>query len=249
MSNSVFRFKRFAVEQSGAAMKVGTDGVLLGAWARVEPSQKCFLDIGAGTGVIALMLAQRASDITAAGVSVDAVEVDEGSARQAGENFAASPWRNMVKVYGMSVQEFCREHAGERYDHIVSNPPWFVSSLRSPDGGRTRARHTDALPYADLLGSAAVMLADGGRFSVVIPTDSEPLFMETAAAAGLGLSRRTAVFTLPGALPKRVLLELALRKDCPAEPSSDTLTVETGVHAGDYTEEYRRLTADFYLKF
>ena len=200
-------------------MKVGTDGVLLGAWARVEPSQKRFLDIGAGTGVIALMLAQRASDITAAGVSVDAVEVDEGSARQAEENVAASPWKDMVKVYGMSVQEFCRE------------------------------RHTDALPYADLLGSAAVMLADGGRLSVVIPTGSEPLFMETAAAAGLGLNRRTAVFTLPGALPKRVLLELALRKDCPAEPSSDTLTVETGAHAGDYTEEYRRLTADFYLKF
>ena len=149
----------------------------------------------------------------------------------------------------MSVQGFCREHAGERYDHIVSNPPWFVSSLRSPDGGRTRARHTDALPYADLLGSAAVKLADGGRLSVVIPTGSEPLSMETAAAAGLGLNRRTAVFTLPGALPKRVLLELALRKDCPAEPSSDTLTVETGAHAGDYTEEYRRLTADFYLKF
>lgn len=282
MANSWFRFKKFAVEQSGAAMKVGTDGVLLGAWARVVPGHIRWLDVGTGTGLIALMVAQRTEAAQAARVRVDAVEVDGASAAQALANVASSPWSDRIGVYHCGIQDFVpgaaamSEEAGRqgaagvagdsvgvatratdddagsrerRYHHIVSNPPWFVDSLRSPHAGRNTARHTDSLSYGELLACAARLLVPDGLFSVVLPADSAVRFLAEARAAGFGLNRRTAVSTLPAAAPKRVLLELAPAGSCAAVVEERSLTIETGEEAGCYTEEYRRLTGDFYLRF
>lgn len=293
MSNDRFRFKKFVVEQAGAAMKVGTDGVLLGAWARVLPRPARYLDIGTGTGVIALMLAQRTEEAGFAAESkVDAVELDGDSAVQAAANAAASPWAGMVGVYCCGIRDFVpgctaplaaargrevpqavsenafgvsripfgttvgeRAAAGGdplqalRYDQIVSNPPWFVDALRSPHAGRSRARHTDSLPYAELLECAVRLLAPEGIFSVVLPAENRTRFLELAHAAGLGPNRCTFVRTLAGAAPKRVLLELAFADRCSAAVAEDTLTIETGGAPGSYTEEYCRLTGGFYLRF
>ena len=283
MSNSWFRFKRFVVEQSDTAMKVGTDGVLLGAWARVLPGPARYLDIGTGTGVIALMLAQRTEDVPG-GATVDAVEVDGAGAVQAAANAASSPWSHAVRVYRCGIGIFrpgvseplwggrdaasvpdggeetaagdCSEEGESAsvppellYHHIVSNPPWFVDSLPSPHAGRRVARHADSLPYGELLQHAARLLAPEGLFSVVLPADSEERFLAGARVAGFGLNRRTRVFTLPGISPKRVLLEFAFAGSCGAMPVEDTLTIETGEGPGSYTDEYRRLTGDFYLRF
>lgn len=270
MSNSWFRFKRFTVEQHGAAMKVGTDGVLLGAWARIVPTHSRYLDIGTGTGLIALMLAQRVTEQFAEGEarrvvrSIDAVEVDADGAQQAAANVAASPWSDFVQVYHSEIQCFRTDSAEEKpesqclrtdsaeepalYDHIVSNPPWFVDSLESPHAARTAARHAGSLSYGDLLDSVKRLLSAEGIFSVVLPADSEKLFVAQAAERGFGLRRRTAICSLPETPPKRVLLELARAGVCEAAVEQEQLTIETGV-SGCYTEQYRALTQAFYLKF
>ncbi|MBQ6583784.1 MAG: methyltransferase, partial [Alistipes sp.] len=156
---SSFRFKQFKVEQDGVAMKVGTDGVLLGAWADCS-SASSILDIGTGTGVIALMLAQRSSARHIVGVDIDTAAVECAAA-----NFAASPWAERLTAVESSVQEF----GGERFDLIVSNPPYFVDSLHSPDGQRTVARHTTELTFETLDCSVCRLLADGGRFALILP--------------------------------------------------------------------------------
>ncbi len=240
--NNGFRFKRFAIEQSEATMKVGTDGVLLGAWARVEPSFRRYLDVGTGTGVIALMLAQRTERF--GGVHVDAVEVDGASARQAAQNAASSPWRDAVSVVCADVRTFA---APAGYDHIVANPPWFVESLHCPSPERTRARHADLLPFDELIRAVRRLLTGRGGFSVVLPADGHERFVAEAVRQGLSLARRTTVFSLPDLPPKRVLLELAAEDV--VRPQEERLLIETGRAAGDYTDEYRRLTGDFYLKF
>lgn len=240
--NRGFRFKRFAIEQAETTMKVGTDGVLLGAWVRIDPAARRYLDVGTGTGVIALMLAQRteASD----DVQVDAVEVDEPSAREAARNVAASPWAERVTVFRDDIRVFA---PAVRYDHVVANPPWFVESLHCPSQERTRARHADLLPFGELIRAVRGLLAERGRFSVVLPTDGHDRFVAEAVRQGLSLARRTTVYSLPEQPPKRVLLEFST-ENAP-RPQEEQLLIETGRTIGDYTDEYRRLTGDFYLKF
>ncbi len=270
MKNLWFEFKRFRVEQAGAAMKVGTDGTLLGAWARVEPWQKRLLDVGTGTGLIALMIAQRSEDWDAV---VDAVEVDEGSFRQAAENFAASPWSGRLNAVHAALGDYARrlqgfdghgapddcarrihdivenditKPGGGIYDHIISNPPYFTDSLKAPDGRRAAARHADSLPYGELASRSAALLTQGGLLSVIIPFDSEARFRREANRCGLYVSRRTVVRSLPEAVPKRVMLEFSRTQADGAVESE--LLIETSP-GGNYSEEYRRLTKDFYLKF
>ena len=249
MSESVFRFKKFVVNQSEAAMKVGTDGVLLGAWVRVERNHRRFLDIGTGTGLIALMLAQRLDEMRMLQPEtpiIDAVEIEPRSARQAAENVAMSAWHPMIHVHNTSIQNFADSTCG-RYDNIVSNPPWFVDSLRPPRAERTTARHTSDLTYDELADCVARLLAPGGIFSVVLPSDYGELFCTVSRAHGLVLSRRTEIFTTPGSHPKRLLLELTPDTSAVA-PVCDSITISTGQHES-YTEQYRSLTAPFYLKF
>ena len=218
-------------------MKVGTDGVLLGAWAAVRPQDRRMLDIGTGTGLIALMLAQRAPGAHVTGGDIDDIA-------QARENAAASPWSGRVAFAQCPVQEF---EPPEPFALIVSNPPFFVDSLTCPDQGRTAARHAVHLPFDDLRDAVLRLLAPGGRFAVILPTAEAERFL-TICTGRLALARRTDVRTTPRHPAKRARMEF-VRADRPAAvPEVSELVVGTGEHEC-YTPEYRALTRDFYLKF
>ena len=233
---SLFRFKEFQISQSESAMKVGTDGVLLGAWVDIEAEDRRLLDIGTGTGVIALMLAQRAPEATIWGVDIESVE----EARRNGE---LSPWGERLHFEQTPVQEF----EAEPFDLILSNPPFFVESLRCPDHGRTMARHAVALPFDALRDAVVRLLKPEGRFALVLPTDEAARF-EQIAQGVLRPIRRTRVRTTPRHPAKRCLLEFVHEaSERVAEPDRE-LMIGTGEHE-TYTEEYRTLTRDFYLKF
>lgn len=218
-------------------MKVGTDGVLLGAWAAVRPQDERILDVGTGTGLIALMLAQRAPGALVTGVDIDDVS-------QACENAAASPWGDRVAFRQCPVQEF---EAPEPFDLIVSNPPFFVDSLTCPDEARTTARHAVHLPFDELRDAVLRLLAPGGRFAVVLPTTEADHFLGTCFG-WLGLLRRTDVRTTPRRPAKRALMEFSRAGETAAAPDLSELVIGTGQHEC-YTPEYRALTRDFYLKF
>lgn len=221
-------------------MKVGTDGVLLGAWCRIEERQRRILDVGCGTGLIAIMAAQRSETYT--GTTIDAVEIDEGAARQAAENVAASPWPDRIKVIHAPFQQL----PPEKYDHIISNPPYFRSSLECPDAGRTLARHTVTLPFGDLLSGVGSRLATDGIFSVILPHDAFGQFVHEAAVYGLYPSRITDVYpTARSAAPKRTLAEFSFTG---TEPVRGSLRIEER-QPMDYNREYVELTRDFYLRF
>ena len=213
-------------------MKVGTDGVLLGAWAS---GGSRILDVGTGTGVIALMLAQRHPQ-----ARVTAIDIDEGAVRQALQNVAQSPFSDRVEV----LQESVQEHAGQSgnavntgiYDAIVSNPPFFIDSLNAPDRQRNMARHAETLTYAQLMQAAWRLLADNGELSVVVPFDYRQRMEDEATFVGFFPSRVCAVRTTVRKPAKRFLL--AFRKHpCPCERTEITL--------GD--EAYTQLTGEFYL--
>lgn len=334
----LFRFKRFSVRQDRCPMKVGTDGVLLGAWVEVRSSDRRILDIGTGTGLIALMLAQRTerfgmrdttdsvrtgdtddgmqeiSDLATAvttpllrqdvsvphigselrteqvaggaivpneadntgpihsRVRITGVDMDDVS--QARENADASPWGARMEFVQLPVQTF---HPDERFDLIVSNPPYFVDSLTCPNPGRTLARHARSLPYEELCEAVVRLLAPGGRFAVILPASCAARFLEIGRGK-LTPVRRTEVRTTPRHPVKRVLMEFTAtggsgfpvcgvacpasgsRPDArshvadvttlPVEPAvvADELVIGTGVHE-QYTDAYRALTQDFYLKF
>ncbi len=216
-------------------MKVGTDGVLLGAWASVRPTDRRMLDIGTGTGLIALMLAQRAPQAQVVGIDVG--EVDEARA-----NAAASPWSERLEMVCGPVQRYCPE-AG--FDLIVSNPPFFADSLTSPDAGRTTARHTVRLSFGELRDAALRLLNPGGRLAVVLPAEAAPGFAALCCGK-LSLTRRTEVRTTPRRPARRMLLEFDTRPQ--GVPDIGELMIGTGEHEV-YTPEYRALTRDFYLKF
>ena len=231
---SGFRFKQFTVEQEDVAMKVGTDGVLLGAWASCSGAKR-ILDIGTGTGVIALMLAQR-NPIA----KIQAVEIDETATRRARANFDLSPWAERLTVEQSAVQEF---EPSEKFDLIVSNPPYFIDSLLPPDAKRSTARHTHDLSFEELDKAVCRLLADEGRFALILPTAEFERYMSITQ---LHLVRRCDVHPTMGAAIKRVMAEFAKHKT--ASPFLENITIEQECR-GDYTTEYRALTKDFYLKF
>ena len=235
MGAEVFRFKQFEVQQQRSAMKVGTDGVLIGAWASVRPADRAVLDIGTGTGLIALMLAQRNTEAKVVGV-----EIDAESAAQARENVEQSPWSERIEIAECAVQEFATE---QKFDLIVSNPPFFVDSLKCPDESRSKARHTDTLSFADLMRAVTRLLAPDGRFAVIVPAEAA---MSVVAAGNLHLVRRCDVRTKPKGQPKRVMLEFSPRFEGAA--LREELTIGDGTNGG-YSAEYKALTRDFYLKF
>ena len=238
MSNNHFEFKQFKVHQDGAAMKVGTDGVLLGAWAYLDGKENHILDIGTGTGLLALMAAQRSP-----ATRIDAVEIDQTAARQAMENAEASPWFERIRIHHMSIQDFVRQ-APIRYDHIVSNPPFFVRSLKAPNPSRSAARHTDTLAFEDLISAANTLLAPEGRFSVIYPTEEAAVFEALASENGLYCNRRTKVKGTPESAFKRILMEFSHKVTTIRE---NELIIELARHR--YSPEYIALTRDFYLKF
>jgi tRNA1Val (adenine37-N6)-methyltransferase len=219
----MFQFKQFTVEQELCAMKVGTDGVLLGAWAN---GGQRILDAGTGTGVIALMLAQRYPE-----ARVTAIDIDEGAVRQAQQNVTKSPFAAQVTV----LQETLQEHQGE-YDAIVSNPPFYIDSLAAPDEQRNMARHTATLTYAELMQAAYRLLSDEGELSVVVPFDYRQRMEDEAIFVGFFPSRVCAVKTTERKPAKRYLL--AFRKH-PCSCEKEQLTIGS--------EDYQALTSAFYL--
>lgn len=244
-----FRFKRFEVINERSAMKVNTDGVLLGASMTIKPSDARLLDIGTGTGTIALMAAQRLEVFARSAahgrngdeIHIDAIDVDEPSATEAGMNFSNSPWRGNMKAHHMSLDEFS-ESAG-RYDLIFSNPPYFEDSLTAPDERKSTARHTsDGLSYRDIFDFASDHLADDGRISLVLPADQEIPLTRYARMTGFHLFRIMRVRTVPRKAPSRIIAEFS-RTRC-IGPEDFILTIQ---NEGKYTQEYLSLTHDFYL--
>jgi tRNA1Val (adenine37-N6)-methyltransferase len=219
----MFQFKQFTIRQELCAMKVGTDGVLLGAWAQGGAR---ILDAGTGTGVIALMMAQRYPE-----AQVTAIDIDEGAVRQAQQNVEQAPFARQVTV----VHEALQEHQGE-YDAVVSNPPFFIDSLAAPDEQRNMARHTATLTYRELMQAAYRLLTDEGELSLVVPFDYLRRMQDEAIFQGFFLSRICAVKTTDRKPPKRYLL--AFRKH-PCTLQQEQLTIGS--------EAYRQLTREFYL--
>ena len=229
---SAFRFKQFAVEQDDVAMKVGTDGVLLGAWVDVAGARR-ILDIGTGTGVIALMMAQRSAAESIVGIDIDSV-----ATARANSNFGLSPWQTRLRACNCPVQQF----EAEKFDLIVSNPPYFTDSLLCPDSRRTLARHTTELSLSELDDSVCRLLADGGRFALILPTEQMERYISLSA---LTVVRRCDVYSYPGGEIKRVMAELSRGTEAVAQMQSIAIYTENR----EYSAEYRQITKDFYLKF
>ena len=242
---SVFRFKYFNVVNERSAMKVNTDGVLLGAAMTILPADRRLLDIGTGTGTIALMAAQRALGIPGqAGddVVIDAIDIDEPSVSEAAANFGESHWAEHLRAHNLSLQDFADSEPG-KYDLIFSNPPYFEDSCIAPDERKSTARHTSVgLSYRDIFEFASERLTDNGRVSLVLPADQEAALCRYARMCGLHLFRIMRIRTVERKAPIRIITEFS-RQRCQT-PADEMLTI---MNEGKYTQEYLSLTKDFYL--
>jgi tRNA1Val (adenine37-N6)-methyltransferase len=234
----MFQFKQFTIQQDRTAMKVGTDGVLLGAWAPIGRNPYSILDIGAGTGLIALMLAQRS-----AAEQIDALEIDDDAYEQATENFEDSPWSDRLFCFHAGLDEFMEEPEDE-YDLIVSNPPFYSEDYGSGDDARDAARFASSMPFADLTEAASLLLSENGIFAVIIPFKEEGDFIALALENELYPLKITHVKGTPETEIKRSLIAFSR---IPSENiPTDELIIETARH--QYTPEYIELTRAFYLK-
>ncbi|MEI8271902.1 MAG: methyltransferase [Paludibacter sp.] len=236
MSNSHFSFKQFTVYHDKCAMKVGIDGVLIGAWTPIESALK-ILDVGTGTGLIALMLAQRSE------AEVTGIDLDKQAVLQAKENTIKSPWSNRVRMVQNSLQEFASDTT-ERFDLIVSNPPYFVNSTKTPLENRTAARHTDLLTHEELIVNALKLLSPVGRICLILPVIEGQKCIEFAETKNLFCSQQVNVYPKPSVETKRLLLEFSLIK---TKCKVTELTIESEIRH-QYSNEFSLLAKDFYLK-
>lgn len=235
---SKFAFKQFSVQQDKCAMKIGTDSVLLGAWCPIEKNPFSVLDIGAGTGVLSLMLAQRTN-----AEQIDALEIDEDAYEQCVENFEASPWSDRLFCFHAGLDEFIDEPEDE-YDLIVSNPPFYAEDYKTENEQRDLARFQDAMPFEELVEAADLLLSEKGVFAVILPFKEEERFIALAKEAELYPIKITRVKGTPKSEIKRSLLAFSRNEN--SEIEIDELTIEIDRHV--YTSEYIALTKDFYLK-
>ncbi|MGJ8738990.1 tRNA1(Val) (adenine(37)-N6)-methyltransferase [Zobellia laminariae] len=232
-----FKFKQFQIEQDRCAMKVGTDGVLLGAWVSIDNNPDSILDIGAGTGLIALMIAQRSTAET-----IDALEIDEDAYEQCVSNFDSSDWADRLFCYHAGLDEFVDEWE-DPYDLIVSNPPFYSEEVSSGDDSRDKARQNQSLPFDELLEGVSKLMASNGSFTTIIPFKEEETFLKLANSFKLYPQRITRVKGTPTSEIKRSLIQFGFEE---VELETSELTIEIGRH--EYTEDYISLTKDFYLK-
>lgn len=245
MADKAFQFKDFKIEQDRCAMKIGTDGVLLGAWASLDHQPDSILDIGSGTGLIALMLAQRSPALL-----IDALEIDEDAYEQAVDNFEQSPWGDRLFCYHATFDEFVEEMQDEeKYELIISNPPFYEPPLTSPMGensissARQNARFYDALPFSELVEGVSKLLHSDGEFSTIIPHKEETGFISLAAQFGLFPKKITRVRGNETSAIKRSLLSFNFKKE---QPEENELIIEISRH--NYTDDYKSFVKDFYLK-
>jgi tRNA1Val (adenine37-N6)-methyltransferase len=238
MSNDSFEFKKFKIRQDKCAMRVSTDAVLLGAWVSPNGTRN-ILDIGTGTGVIALMLAQKSSAI------ITAIDIDKESTEQARLNVAESIFAEQIDVQHFSFQELVK-NSEKKFDLIVTNPPYFIDSLKNSSDTRSIARHTDTLSFDDLISGVKKLLHEKGKFCLILPKNEALLFREKAEGMGLYLSKLLRIRTrMEKDTEKRHLMQFEFKQ---SEFSESTLVIEADSHR-NYTEEYKQLTRDYYLNF
>ena len=232
----VFRFKQFAIDDTGATMKVGTDAVLLGALAHCAGAAN-ILDIGTGCGVVALIMAQRSAN-----AAIHAVEPDTCSADCARKNFEVSPWSDRLAVFETTAQQFART-AERRYDCIVCNPPYFERSLKSPLEIRNKARHNDNLPFDELAGCVARLLANNGTFTAILPCAEAAHFISTAKEKDLFCKSKKLIYSKLSNNPLRTVF--AMGREEYDTPQVSQVAIYNG--DGQYSGQYRELTRDLYL--
>jgi tRNA1Val (adenine37-N6)-methyltransferase len=232
-----FHFKQFSIQQDKTAMKVGTDGVLLGAWANLDFNPNSILDIGAGTGLIALMMAQRSDAET-----IDAIELNDAAYEQTVGNFENSDWADRLFCYHASLDEFTYE-IDEKYDFIISNPPFYTSTFKELSEERAMARHSESLTYEELLKSTSKLLTEKGNCAFIIPFEETENFLKIAKEHKLFPNRITCVRGAVNTIVKRSLIQFSFAK---RETVFSELTLELSRH--NYTEDYKSLVQDFYLK-
>ena len=235
MPSQEFVFKQFKIIQDKCAMKVGTDAVLLGSWVDTS-NTKTILDIGTGTGIIALMLAQKSA------ATIDAIDIDKNAFIQATENVNDCKWKDRICVHHISLQQYS-DKINRKYDLIVSNPPYFVDSSKAFEESRTNARHTDHLPFTDLLNGVLALLKPDGKFHVILPTKESQVFCDLAEEQNLFLTKLTRVITRTDKPEKRKLMKFEFTRK-PVE--EDSITIEKD-NRHYYTDEYYQLTKDYYL--
>ena len=234
MANNYFQFKKFKIVQDGCAMKVGTDGCLLGGWFDCSQSRN-ILDVGSGSGLIAIMAAQRCN------ATVTGVEIDSDAAIQAIENVNNSPWSDRIRIINEDLLSYT---TAERFDTIVSNPPYFVNSLKCDNDARTTARHSDTLSNNEFFRKCKELLTEEGKISIIIPSDISTDWQEVAKSNGFHTSRITHIKTTPDKMAKRVLIEFSTCKL--QEMFEETLILEK--KRGVYSDEAQNILKDFYLK-
>jgi tRNA1Val (adenine37-N6)-methyltransferase len=230
-----FQFKHFSIQQDSSAMKVGTDGVLLGAWSTVKEGN--ILDIGAGTGLISIMLAQRNSTS-----HIDAVELQKDAYQEAKTNIENCKWSERFSIFNCPIQAY---QTDKKYDLIVSNPPFFTNATKAPQSDRNAARHTDSLPFTDLINTVLRLLKPDGLFSLILPTVEAEHFILLAKEKSLFINRKWYVKPTATKSSKRVLMEFSFHNE---NSIVNELIIETETRH-QYTPEYITLTKDFYLKF
>lgn len=237
MGNTFFKFKQFTIHQEKTAMKVGVDGVLLGAWVDVGHAQN-ILDIGTGTGLLSLMLAQKSL------AKITALEIEKGAFIQAKENIGLCRWGNRIEIINCSIQEYI-ENTSEKFELIVCNPPFFSDSLNSKNDQRNLARHDESLPLKDLLASVAKLMSEHGRFYMIYPFDRREELIKAGENYQL---YPNSLLNIKGTVlkePNRLIAEFVAKKSSCVEHELVVRDIETN----DYTYEYKQLTKDYYLKF
>lgn len=236
MAKDYFSFKQFTIYQNKSAFKVGTDGVLLGAIADITDAEN-ILDIGSGTGLISIMLAQRCEAI------ITAIEPDPESYIQTCENVIHSPWHERIKVVQTTLQDFYQNEI--KFDLVITNPPYFSNSLKNPDPRKSSARHNDSLTSDKLLRGVLKFLKEDGSFQLILPYVEGNIFIAEASKYGLYCNNLLKIRPLPSSEIRRLILTFSRIQKKPVERF---LTIEHG-RRHEYTEEYINLTKEFYLKF
>jgi tRNA1Val (adenine37-N6)-methyltransferase len=237
----MFQFKQFTISDQNTAMKIGTDGILLGSWVNVDKATK-ILDIGTGTGVISIMCAQKNIE-----AEIVALEIDESAIMDAHQNIQNCTWKTRIQLIHESLQEF--EKGNSRFfDCIISNPPYFENSQKAAYDSRIKARHTDSLHYTDLLRFAKNWLADEGTLNLILPKEQGYQCVEASDAFNLKPIRICEVHPIPSKPAHRLLISFG-RASSKQELEKSKLVIETGVVRHEYTEEYKKVCKEFYLKF